>query len=89
MIFNNWCCFSHAQSAVLNIFSFRQFILQRQFWSTKNESCLAELWIQMLRFYCVEFDMGTNVICIRQKKPLPRSEKKWASKRIALEGGCT
>ncbi|ELU05930.1 hypothetical protein CAPTEDRAFT_221986, partial [Capitella teleta] len=61
----------------------------KECWASKNTSSLAELWLQLLRFYCVDFDMGTYVICVRQKRPLPRSEKKWASKRIALEGAYT
>ena len=38
------------------------------------------------RFYCIEFDIPTLVISIKEPVPQMRQDKKWGQKRIAIEG---
>lgn len=44
------------------------------------------LWVEMLRFYSLEFNMAENVICVRTAVVLSREMKDWPKKRIAVEG---
>lgn len=44
------------------------------------------LWIEMLRFYSLEFIMADNVIGVRTNSVLSREMKDWPKKRIAIEG---
>lgn len=44
------------------------------------------LWIEMLRFYSLEFIMADNVISVRTGVVLSREMKDWPKKRIAIEG---
>ncbi|XP_035999912.1 terminal uridylyltransferase 7 [Fundulus heteroclitus] len=43
------------------------------------------LWIEMLRFYSLEFIMADNVIGVRTNAVLSREMKDWPKKRIAIE----
>ncbi|KAM6930542.1 terminal uridylyltransferase 7 [Xenentodon cancila] len=43
------------------------------------------LWIEMLRFYSLEFIMAENVISVRTAVVLSREMKDWPKKRIAVE----
>ncbi|PWA15881.1 hypothetical protein CCH79_00009039 [Gambusia affinis] len=43
------------------------------------------LWIEMLRFYSLEFIMADNVIGVRTNSVLSREMKDWPKKRIAIE----
>lgn len=43
------------------------------------------LWIEMLRFYSLEFIMADNVISVRTNAVLSREMKDWPKKRIAIE----
>uniref|UniRef100_H3DEU5 Terminal uridylyl transferase 7 n=1 Tax=Tetraodon nigroviridis TaxID=99883 RepID=H3DEU5_TETNG len=43
------------------------------------------LWVEMLRFYALEFNMADNVICVRTAVVLSREMKDWPKKRIAVE----
>ncbi|XP_061585537.1 terminal uridylyltransferase 7 isoform X2 [Cololabis saira] len=43
------------------------------------------LWIEMLRFYSLEFIMADNVISVRTAVVLSREMKDWPKKRIAIE----
>ncbi|XP_054895394.1 terminal uridylyltransferase 4 [Poeciliopsis prolifica] len=43
------------------------------------------LWIEMLRFYSLEFSMADNVISVRTNTVLSREMKDWPKKRIAIE----
>ncbi|KAE8633221.1 hypothetical protein XENTR_v10001819 [Xenopus tropicalis] len=50
--------------------------------------CIAStghLWIDMLRFYSLEFNMADLVISIRVKEKISRESKDWPKKRIAVE----
>lgn len=44
------------------------------------------LWIELLRFYSLEFNMADNVISVRTGTVLSREMKDWPKKRIAVEG---
>lgn len=44
------------------------------------------LWVEMLRFYSLEFNLADNVICVRTTVVLSREMKDWPKKRIAVEG---
>ncbi|XP_053323295.1 terminal uridylyltransferase 7 [Spea bombifrons] len=46
---------------------------------------IGQLWIEMLRFYALEFNMANLVISIRVKEKLSRETKDWPKKRIAVE----
>ncbi|KAM3838258.1 terminal uridylyltransferase 7-like, partial [Diretmus argenteus] len=43
------------------------------------------LWVEMLRFYSLEFNMADNVISVRTTAVLSREAKDWPKKRIAVE----
>lgn len=44
------------------------------------------LWIEMLRFYSLEFLIADNVISVRTNAVLSREMRDWPKKRIAVEG---
>lgn len=43
------------------------------------------LWVEMLRFYSLEFNMAESVISVRTSVVLSREMKDWPKKRIAIE----
>nr|XP_009934745.1 PREDICTED: terminal uridylyltransferase 7 isoform X3 [Opisthocomus hoazin] len=45
----------------------------------------AQLWVELLRFYALEFNMADLVISIRLKETVSRELKDWPRKRIAVE----
>lgn len=47
---------------------------------------VGQLWVEMLRFYSLEFNIADNVIGVRTKAVLSREAKDWPKKRIAVEG---
>ncbi|XP_023658732.2 terminal uridylyltransferase 7 [Paramormyrops kingsleyae] len=46
---------------------------------------LGQLWVEMLRFYSLEFDMANRVISVRLNCVCFRESKDWSKKRIAVE----
>ncbi|XP_010005523.1 PREDICTED: terminal uridylyltransferase 7 [Chaetura pelagica] len=44
-----------------------------------------QLWVELLRFYALEFNMADSVISIRLKEAVSRESKDWPKKRIAVE----
>ncbi|NXL85572.1 TUT7 uridylyltransferase, partial [Alectura lathami] len=44
-----------------------------------------QLWVELLRFYALEFNMTDLVISIRHKETVSRESKDWPKKRIAVE----
>ncbi|XP_065512341.1 terminal uridylyltransferase 7 isoform X2 [Caloenas nicobarica] len=44
-----------------------------------------QLWVELLRFYALEFNMADLVISIRLKETVSRDSKDWPKKRIAVE----
>ncbi|KAJ7335589.1 hypothetical protein JRQ81_013530 [Phrynocephalus forsythii] len=46
---------------------------------------VGQLWVELLRFYALEFNLADFVISIRLKEKLSRESKDWPKKRIAVE----
>ncbi|XP_008935477.1 PREDICTED: terminal uridylyltransferase 7, partial [Merops nubicus] len=46
---------------------------------------VGQLWVELLRFYALEFNMADLVISIRLKETVSRESKDWPKKRIAVE----
>ncbi|XP_061873952.1 terminal uridylyltransferase 7 isoform X2 [Colius striatus] len=46
---------------------------------------VGQLWVELLRFYALEFNMADLVISIRLKEAVSRESKDWPKKRIAVE----
>ncbi|XP_046551942.1 LOW QUALITY PROTEIN: terminal uridylyltransferase 4-like [Haliotis rubra] len=58
---------------------------EAQGWKSKNTSSLGTLWLEVLRYFSLGFDTAMFVVCLRQQKMLARAEKKWNSKKLAIE----
>ncbi|XP_016305973.1 terminal uridylyltransferase 4-like [Sinocyclocheilus anshuiensis] len=46
---------------------------------------LGQLWLELLRFYTLEFALEEHIISIRLKELLPRELKNWPRRRLAIE----
>lgn len=46
---------------------------------------VGQLWVELLRFYAIEFSVTYFVINIRTREPLSREAKEWPKRRIAVE----
>ncbi|KAL2089929.1 hypothetical protein ACEWY4_014617 [Coilia grayii] len=46
---------------------------------------LGQLWLELLRFYTLEFALEEHVISIRLRQLLPREVKNWPRRRLAIE----
>ncbi|XP_055978510.1 terminal uridylyltransferase 7 isoform X2 [Sorex fumeus] len=46
---------------------------------------VGQLWVELLRFYALEFNLADLVISIRVKESVSRESKEWPKKRIAIE----
>uniref|UniRef100_A0A668A5K0 Terminal uridylyl transferase 7 n=1 Tax=Myripristis murdjan TaxID=586833 RepID=A0A668A5K0_9TELE len=55
------------------------------FQSARSSVEVGLLWVEMLRFYSLEFNMADNVISVRTSAVLSREIKDWPKKRIAVE----
>ena len=60
--------------------------MQAAGWKSENNSSLGQLWLEVLRYFSLGFDTAMYVVCLRQHKMLARAEKKWNSKKLAIEG---
>jgi hypothetical protein len=60
-------------------------------WTSENTMSLGELWVELFRFYALDFDFVGRVVCIQQSNPLLRisNAKRWMGKRIAIRGVCS
>lgn len=47
---------------------------------------LGQLWLELLRFYTLEFALEEHIISIRLRELLPRELKHWPRRRLAIEG---
>lgn len=47
---------------------------------------LGQLWLELFRFYTLEFALEENIISIRLKELLSREAKNWPRRRLAIEG---
>ena len=52
----------------------------------QNDDSLGRLWLELLMFYGINYSVTDYVISIRQERLLLRSEKKWKTRRMAIEG---
>ncbi|XP_007497972.1 terminal uridylyltransferase 7 isoform X2 [Monodelphis domestica] len=46
---------------------------------------VGQLWVELLRFYALEFNLSDFVISIRAKEAISREAKDWPKRRIAVE----
>jgi hypothetical protein len=55
---------------------------------SENKMSLGELWLELFRFYALDFDIVGRVVCIQQSSPLLQngSLNKWLTKRLAIRG---
>ncbi|XP_029573951.1 terminal uridylyltransferase 7 isoform X2 [Salmo trutta] len=53
--------------------------------SSVSPPAVGLLWVEMLRFYSLTFDMAERVISVRTSLVLSREDKDWPKKRIAVE----
>ncbi|XP_035278713.1 terminal uridylyltransferase 4 [Anguilla anguilla] len=47
--------------------------------------CLGQLWLELLRFYTLEFSLEEHIISIRLRELLSREAKSWPRRRLAIE----
>ncbi|KAG8518941.1 Terminal uridylyltransferase 4, partial [Galemys pyrenaicus] len=50
-----------------------------------NEVSLGQLWLELLKFYTLDFALEEYVICVRIQDILTRENKNWPKRRIAIE----
>jgi hypothetical protein len=55
-------------------------------WKSENTESLGSLWLGLFRYYVLGFEINTYVVCIRQLAFCTRAQKKWNSKKLAIEG---
>jgi len=60
--------------------------LEETEYSTSNTQSIGLLWHHILKYYGVEFYLSEHIICLRSSGLISRAEKKWKSKRVAIEG---
>ncbi|VDI46674.1 terminal uridylyltransferase [Mytilus galloprovincialis] len=54
-------------------------------WSSENTDSVGFLWIGLFKFYALEFELNAHVVCIRNFGVCTRAQKKWNSKKLAIE----
>ncbi|XP_052061598.1 terminal uridylyltransferase 4-like isoform X2 [Mytilus californianus] len=54
-------------------------------WSSENTDSVGFLWIGLFKFYALEFELNAHVVCIRNLGVCTRAQKKWNSKKLAIE----
>lgn len=55
-------------------------------WIKNNHKSVGELWLEMLRYYTVEFDAETYVVSIRSTHNIQtRADKNWSTRMLAIE----
>ncbi|XP_004639170.1 terminal uridylyltransferase 4 isoform X1 [Octodon degus] len=52
---------------------------------TPNQVPLGQLWLELLKFYTLDFALEEYVICVRIQDILTRENKNWPKRRIAIE----
>ncbi|XP_060062190.1 terminal uridylyltransferase 4 isoform X2 [Erinaceus europaeus] len=50
-----------------------------------NQASLGQLWLELLKFYTLDFALEEYVICVRIQDILTRENKNWPKRRIAIE----
>ncbi|XP_059160708.1 terminal uridylyltransferase 4-like [Physella acuta] len=51
----------------------------------KNRMSLGKLWLKLLQFYSLDFDVANTVVCIRSDAEVSRNVKPWNSRKLAVE----
>lgn len=51
----------------------------------QNQISLGQLWLELLKFYTLDFALEEYVICVRIQDILTRENKNWPKRRIAIE----
>uniref|UniRef100_A0A8C6DB70 RNA uridylyltransferase n=1 Tax=Moschus moschiferus TaxID=68415 RepID=A0A8C6DB70_MOSMO len=71
---------------------FTPLVLAFRYWAkspltleTPNRVSLGQLWLELLKFYTLDFALEEYVICVRIKDILTRENKNWPKRRIAIE----
>lgn len=59
------------------------------FAESSREAGVGLLWVELLRFYSLDFQLQDRVLSVRTSSPLWRDIKDWPRKRIAIEGQFT
>ena len=58
-------------------------------WKSQNNESVGELWLGMLRYYSVCFDLENDVVSIRNTgRPDTHKTKHWGSRVLAIEDPC-
>ncbi len=52
----------------------------------RNNCSVAELWIEFFEFYSLGFNVGDDVVSVRNIGGFSRDEKQWKGKKLAIEG---
>ncbi|KAB1269303.1 Terminal uridylyltransferase 4 [Camelus dromedarius] len=52
---------------------------------TQKQVSLGQLWLELLKFYTLDFALEEYVICVRIQDILTRENKNWPKRRIAIE----
>ncbi|KAM5247755.1 terminal uridylyltransferase 4 isoform 2-T2 [Ctenodactylus gundi] len=52
---------------------------------TTNQVSLGQLWLELLKFYTLDFALEEYVICVRIQDIVTRENKNWPKRRIAIE----
>ena len=60
--------------------------LENQAWTSRNNQSAGTLWRDLILFYGLNFDLNEHIVCVRSDTVISRVEKKWKSRRIAVEG---
>ena len=51
-----------------------------------DNQCVGALWCDLLRFYSLSFKQDVHCVSIVNQKYVPKSNKGWSTKRLAIEG---
>ncbi|XP_023215892.1 terminal uridylyltransferase 4-like [Centruroides sculpturatus] len=60
-------------------------VFQKTSWKSINNQSVAQLWMELLKFYGTKFLFKHHVISVCQLKPLLCTEKKWTTRMMCIE----
>uniref|UniRef100_A0A8C2TII8 Terminal uridylyl transferase 4 n=1 Tax=Coturnix japonica TaxID=93934 RepID=A0A8C2TII8_COTJA len=67
------------------VLAFRYWAKSLLAFKTPHQVSLGQLWLELLKFYTLEFALEEYVISIRVQELLTRENKNWPKRRIAIE----
>uniref|UniRef100_A0A8C5U2V5 Terminal uridylyl transferase 4 n=1 Tax=Malurus cyaneus samueli TaxID=2593467 RepID=A0A8C5U2V5_9PASS len=67
------------------VLAFRYWARSLLAFKTPHQVSLGQLWLELLKFYTLEFALEEYVISIRVQELLTRENKNWPKRRIAIE----